>query len=184
MQRITAAHPDHASGPLADLFTAVQGKLGMVPNMMRTMGASPAVLDAYLSFTGALGKGRLSAKLGELIALAVAEANGCDYCLAAHTTIATQLMHLPADTALAARAGHGVDAKTDAALAFARALVATRGQVSAADVQATRDAGYTEGEVGEIIAYTAINIFTNYFNTAAATVVDFPAAEKLAQVAA
>ena len=179
MQRITAVNPETASGSLADLFTTVHGKLGMVPNMMRTMGASPAVLGAYLSFTGALGEGSLSAKLGELIALTVAEANSCDYCLAAHTTITTQLMKVPADTALAARAGVGVDTKADAALAFARALVESRGQVSDADVQAVRAAGYSEGEVGEIIAYTAINIFTNYFNTAAKTVVDFPAAEKL-----
>lgn len=180
MQRIAPIHPDHASSTLAPLFSTVSGKLGMVPNMMRTMGSSPAVLDAYLAFTGVLGNGSLSGRLGELIALAVAEANHCDYCLAAHTTIATQLLKLPAATALAARAGHGIDAKTDAALAFAWVLVAGRGQVSEAQAHAVREAGYTEGEVAEIIVHTALNIFTNYFNTAAATVVDFPAAEPLA----
>jgi alkylhydroperoxidase family enzyme len=104
----------------------------------------------------------------------VAEANACDYCLAAHTTISTQLMRLPASTAVAARIGHGIDAKTDAALAFARELLASRGQVSATDVEALRAVGYSEGEVSEIIAYTCFNIFTNYFNLAVGTVVDFP----------
>jgi AhpD family alkylhydroperoxidase len=92
--RLNALSPDQVTGKTKDLFNTVEGKLGMVPNMMRTMGNSPAVLDAYLSFSGALGAGTLSAKTGELIALTVAQANSCDYCLSAHTYIGANLVKI------------------------------------------------------------------------------------------
>ena len=75
MQRLTALDPETTTGKSKDLFTVIQGKLGMVPNMMRTMGNSPAVLNGYLSFNAALSEGVLGAKLGELIAITVANAN-------------------------------------------------------------------------------------------------------------
>jgi len=87
MQNISALNPDKATGKLKDLFTAIQSKFGMVPNMMRTMGNSPAVLNAYLSFSKALSENSIDAKLGEQIALTVANANGCGYCNAAHSFI-------------------------------------------------------------------------------------------------
>src|SRR5690242_4778064 len=92
MVRLKALNPDDASGKTKEMFNAIQGKLGMVPNMMRTMGNSPAVLEAYLNFSGALGHGSLGAKTGELIALAVAERNSCDYCLSAHSFIGEKLL--------------------------------------------------------------------------------------------
>ena len=179
MERLTPLDPATATGQNIELFAAIHGKLGMVPNMMRTFAQSPAVLGGYLGLSAALGTGQLSAKLGELLALTVAEVNGCDYCLAAHTTIATQLLHVPAEVVREARAGHGADARTTAALTFARALVTRRGQVSDTDMQAVRAAGYSEGEVAEIVAHVALNIFTNYFNLAANTTVDFPIVEAL-----
>ncbi|WP_278019630.1 carboxymuconolactone decarboxylase family protein [Flavobacterium ginsengisoli] len=92
MTRLTALNPEEVTGKTKDLFNAVQAKLGVVPNMMRTMGNSPAVLEGYLNLSGALSHGKLSAKTGELIALAVSESNSCDYCLAAHTFIGEKLV--------------------------------------------------------------------------------------------
>ena len=92
MTRLTALNPEEVTGKTKDLFNAVQAKLGVVPNMMRTMGNSPAVLEGYLNLSGALSHGKLSAKTGELIALTVSESNSCDYCLAAHTFIGEKLI--------------------------------------------------------------------------------------------
>ena len=92
MARLTALNLEEVTGKTKDLFNAVQAKLGVVPNMMRTMGNSPAVLEGYLNLSGALSHGKLSAKTGELIALAVSESNSCDYCLAAHTFIGEKLV--------------------------------------------------------------------------------------------
>ena len=82
------------------------------------------------------------------------------------------------DAAIAdARRASSDDAKGDAALKFASALVVSRGKVSATDFEAVEAAGYGEKEIAEIVANVALNIFTNYFNETAGTVVDFPAIE-------
>ena len=174
MTRLKALNPDEATGKTKELFNGIQSKLGMVPNMMRTMGNSPAVLEGYLNLSGALSKGALGAKVGELIALAVAESNACDYCLSAHTFIGEKLVGIDAQSLTASREGKNTNSKIEAALTFAQALVRKSGSVTDADVQAVKAAGYTEGEVAEIVAHVGYNILTNYFNKAANTQIDFP----------
>ena len=173
MTRLTAINPDEAAGKAKQLLDGVQQKLGLTPNLMRTFANSPAVLEAYLNFSGALGEGLLDAKLREQIALAVAEANSCEYCLSAHTAIG-KMVGLNESDLTKARQAKASDVKTEAALQFAREIVVKRGEVSDADWQAVKDAGYGEGEIAEIIANVALNIFTNYFNHIARTEVDFP----------
>lgn len=177
MTRLKALHPDEASGKSKELFNGIQNKLGMVPNMMRTMGNSSAVLEGYLNLGDALGKGTLGAKMGELIALSVAQSNHCDYCLSAHTFIGGKLVKIEESELSNARNGQSDDPKTAAGLQFTKALVATRGIVSADDVQAVKAAGYTDGEIGELVAHVALNILTNYFNNTAQTEIDFPVVE-------
>jgi uncharacterized peroxidase-related enzyme len=177
MSRLTALNPETTTGKSKELFTAIQGKLGMVPNMMRTMGNSPAVLNGYLAFNGALGESSIGGKLGELIALTVANANSCDYCNAAHSFIGEKLVHIDTNTIADAREGKSADAKIQAALDFSRTIVEKRGLVNDADVDALKNAGYSEAGIAEIIAHVGLNLFTNYFNNAAKVVVDFPAVE-------
>jgi AhpD family alkylhydroperoxidase len=148
----------------------------MTPNMMKTMAQSPAVLEAYLNFSGALAGGTLSGKLREQIALIAAEVNGCGYCASAHTAIG-KMVGLDEAAISSAREGNAINAKDDAALKFARTLIVNRGQTSDADLRAVKEAGFTGGEVGEIVANVALNVFTNYFNETAQTEVDFPAIE-------
>lgn len=180
MQRITALNPDTTTGKSKDLFNAVQTKLGMVPNMMRTMGNSPAVLNGYLSFSGALGESSIGAKLGEQIALTVANENSCDYCNAAHSFISEKLVGIDTATIHAAKEGKASDAKTQTALSFARTLIAKKGKVSEGDINVLKNATFTDAEIAEIIAHTALNIFTNYFNNAVNVEVDFPKVELVA----
>lgn len=183
MTRLKALSPDDASGKTKELFNAIQGKLGMVPNMMRTMGNSSAVLEGYLNLSGALNHGTLGAKTGELIALAVAESNTCDYCLSAHSFIGEKLVGIDVSSLSSAREGKNNNAKTEAALKFAKILVSKRGSVSDADVNTVKAAGYSDGEVGEIIAHVALNIFTNYLNKTAQTHIDFPVVNAFEKVA-
>ena len=123
MTRLTALNPEEVTGKTKDLFNAVQTKLGVVPNMMRTMGNSPAVLEGYLNLSGALSHGKLSAKTGELLALTVSESNSCDYCVAAHTFIGGKLLKVDAQFLQAARTANSDDPKTEAILQFAKKLV-------------------------------------------------------------
>ena len=174
MTRLTALNPDEVTGKTKDLFNAVQGKLGVVPNMMRTMGNSPAVLEGYLNLSGALSHGKLSAKTGELLALTISEKNSCDYCIAAHTFIGGKLLKTDAQVLHDARTGNSTDAKTDAILKFAKALVSKNGLVNNDDVNAVKNAGVSEAEIAETVAHVALNVLTNYFNNTANTELDFP----------
>jgi uncharacterized peroxidase-related enzyme len=178
MSRIDKVDANEATGKARELLDGVKAKLGMTPNMLRAMAASPAVLDAYLQFSGALGKGGLSAKAREQIALTVGQANSCDYCLAAHSAIG-KIVGLSADQIVDARNGRAIDSKTSAALQLARRIVEARGLVSDADLATARSGGLDDAAIAEVVANVALNLFTNYFNHVAATEVDFPPAAEL-----
>ena len=182
MSILTAIDPATAEPKAKALLDGVQKKLGVTPNMMRVLAVNPSVLGAYLGFSGALAGGRLGAKLHEQIALAVAEANGCDYCLAAHSLLGKGAGLAPADL-VSARRGEAADPRAAAALALARKLVANRGAVSRTDVAAAHAASLSDADIVEIIAAVALNIFTNYVNIAADTDIDFPPVGKLPQAA-
>jgi len=173
MSRLPAIQTEAASGKARQLLEAVQAKLKITPNMTRVMANSPAVLEAYLQFSGALAGGALDAKLREQLALEVGEQNSCQYCVSAHTAIG-KMVGLPESEIDSARNASSASPRNTAALKFAQAVVAAKGNVSDADVAAVRAAGFNDGEIAEIIAHVALNIFTNYFNTAAQVEVDFP----------
>ncbi|MGE0480947.1 MAG: carboxymuconolactone decarboxylase family protein [Phycisphaerae bacterium] len=179
MPRLPTVSLESATGPARELFDAVKHKLGGVPNMFRTMANSPAVLKAYLSFSGALAETSLAPKLREQIALAVAGVNHCDYCAAAHTALGKKA-GLGEDETIANRQGRAADPKVEAALRFALAIAERRGEVTDAELSATRAAGYNDAQIAEIVAAVALNLFTNYFNNVAQTEIDFPRARELA----
>lgn len=177
MPRITPVDPASTSGKTKDLLDAVQKKLGLIPNMTRSMAVAPAVLEGYLGLSGALGHGVLDAKTRELIALTVAEANACQYCASAHTAIG-KMVGLKDDQVASARAAKAENPKTAAILGLAHRIVVARGEVTDAEVAKAQAAGITAPELAEIVAHVALNILTNYFNVVAQTPIDFPEVPK------
>lgn len=178
MTRIDPIDPTRATGKAQQLLTGVQSKFGMVPNQLATMANSPAVLDAYLKFSSTLGAGELSNKTREQIALAVGQANGCNYCLSAHSALG-KMVGLTVEQVRDARRATADDAKSAAILTFASQIVEKRGRVSDQDIAVLRDAGVSEAEITEVVANTALNMFTNYFSHVADSDIDFPLAEQL-----
>jgi uncharacterized peroxidase-related enzyme len=178
MSRLSLVDPAQAQGKTHDLLAAVKAQMGRVPNLMKAMANSPAVLEGYLGLSGALGHGALDPKIRERIAIGTAESNGCGYCLAAHSLLG-KLAGLDEEERLANRRGHSHDPRADAALKFARTLLDQRGRVTEADVQEVRAAGFGDAEIAEIIAHVALNVLTNYFNNAVETPIDFPAVAPL-----
>jgi uncharacterized peroxidase-related enzyme len=173
MSRLQPVDPATATGKAKDLLDAVKAKLGIVPNMTRVMASSPVVLESYLAFSGALADGLLDAKTREALALLTAQENHCDYCLSAHTAIG-KMVGLNENQIIASREGNGSSPKTTAALAFAKRVLVTKGEITEADLAAAKAAGISEGEIAEIIAHVALNVFTNYFNVATDVDIDFP----------
>lgn len=173
MQRIQQLLKTRYADEAATLLAAVEHQMGGIPNILATMAHSPAALGAYLGFSGALARGRLPSALREQIALAVAGANRCDYCASVHTALGTRI-RIPADELARNLRGDSADTKTRAALRFSSRIIEDRGDVPDEELAAVRRAGYSEEEIVEIVANTALNIFTNYFNHIAGTEIDFP----------
>lgn len=173
MARLTIPTRDQSPAASQPVLDAVGKQLGVIPNLFRLLGLSTAALEGYSALNGALGK-TLDPKTRERIALAVAQANGCDYCLSAHTYIGGTLLKLDSAELALNRHGQSGDAKANAAVAFARKVTETRGKVSDADVAEVKLAGYSECQVVEIVANVSINVLTNFLNNVAETDIDFP----------
>ena len=105
--------------------------------------------------------------------MTVAQANRCEYCLAAHTALG-KMAGLAKEELEASRRATSANAKTAAALRFAQELVIHRGDIDDASLASVRAAGFTDSEITEIVAHVSLNIFTNYVNIVARTELDFP----------
>ena len=173
MSRIELVNPGAANTDLGPLLQQIHSAFGVVPNMFRAVANSPAALRSMWSAFGALGQGTLGHRLGEQIAVAVADRNDCAYCLAAHTLLG-QKAGATAQEMAAAQSGESNDPRTAAALRFALAVVDKRAHLDDADVASLREAGFGDGEIVEIMAHVALNLFTNYVNVAFQVPVDFP----------
>ena len=125
------------------------------------------------NLSGALAKA-LDVKTRERLAIATAQVNGCDYCLSAHTYLGLNLARLSAEEIALNRNGASSDAKADAAVRFGAKVAQTRGKIAAADLDAVRQAGFTDAQVIEIVAVVAENFLTNLINNVADTDIDFP----------
>jgi uncharacterized peroxidase-related enzyme len=170
----TITDAPEASRPLLE---AVAKQLGSTPNMFRSIALSPQALEGYLGLSGALGKGSLPAATRERIALAVAEINGCNYCLSAHTYLGRKFAKLDDAEITANRSGASNEPKADAAVRFAAKVAIDRGHVTDADFAAVKLAGYTDAQVIEIVQHVALNSWTNFFNEVFKTEIDFPVVE-------
>ncbi len=173
LNRIPAIDPSSAAGTTKQIFDDLQAKLGAVPNLFRVLANAPAALEAYVSFGAALAGGTFDPKVQEQIALTVAESNLCGYCSTAHMFIGgkiglTQQELADATCAVAA------NPKTDAVLKLARSIIVQRAEISDSDLGRARSAGLTDAEIVETVANVVLNIFMNYLDHVARTVVDFP----------
>lgn len=178
MSRLYTQPVSEATGKAAQLFTAIKGAIGKVPNAYAVIGSnSPLALEAALNLDGVLAKSSLSAKEIEIIKLAVSEVSGCDYCLAAHT-LAGKKKGLSREAILAVRRGQPSDeARFDALATFARTLVSTSGTVPAEVVGAVKAAGYTDTQIVDSLLVITSITFTNLLNRVNDTALDFPAAD-------
>ncbi|WP_027796705.1 carboxymuconolactone decarboxylase family protein [Paraburkholderia acidipaludis] len=176
MSRLTAIQPEAATGAAAEIFAKIRKAVGKVPNAYATIGShSPEALGAILGVEAVIAAGTLTKQEVEAIKLAVSEVAGCDYCVAAHT-LAGKFSGLSPEAMKQVRAGEPTgDAKRDALVRYVRVLVTTRGTVPENEVNAIREAGYTERQIIEIALAVASITFTNLVNRVNDTTLDFPA---------
>lgn len=173
MPRIAPIDPTTAAGEAATHLATTRKMFGGTPNLFTTAAHSPTALGAMVSLFAHTGRSALGGKVGEQIAIAIAQANRCGYCLSAHTAIGT--LHGLTPSALdAARQARSSDPRTAALMRLAVAINQARGHIDDATLDAAREAGITDAEIVDVVSHVALNVFTNYLNTVAQTAIDFP----------
>lgn len=173
MSRLAIPTRDDAPAASQPVLDVINQQLGTVPNLFRLLALSPASLAGQTGLAAGLAK-EIDLKTRARIAMAVAQVNGCDYCLSAHTYIGLNLAKIAPDELDRARRGEASDPKADAAVHFARVVTEKRGQVSDAELQAVRDAGFSDGQIVALVGLVIENTFTNFVNNVADTDIDFP----------
>lgn len=178
MSRLNIVTPAKASGATQALYNAIVGAIGVVPNIYQGIGNSPVALEGVLHTDGLLKKGQLSGAEIEAIKLAVSEAYGCSYCLAAHTLLGKKAGLSEADT-IAVRRGTAQQPRLAALVKFVNHALQPQARVSDADLAAIRNAGFNDAQIAEIVQTIAQTVFTNLFNRVHQTELDFPPAPAL-----
>lgn len=165
---------DDADPKVSAVLQKAKAQTGFIPNMYAGMANSPGLLEAYLE-----GYSRFRKDSGftpveqEVVLLTISRANGCEYCIAAHSFIADQVSKVPAAVTEAIRDGRRIpDAKLAVLSEFTGTLVSTRGLPRIAEVQAFLEAGFEERHVLEIILAIAVKTLSNYSNHLLHTPVD------------
>jgi uncharacterized peroxidase-related enzyme len=174
VSRLNVPSLDDAPAGTQRILDNVGAQLGFVPNMFKTIASNPTVLEAVTTLQGTMSR-VLDAKTRHSIALAVSEANGCDYCLAIHTYVSSKFGGMSSEDINLGRAGSSVDPKRAAVARFAKRVVESRGQVSDADLEAVRDAGYTDPQILAIVTVAVQALLTNFINNVNQTDIDIPA---------
>ena len=178
MTRIPMIEIDDAQGETRELLERARSRFGALPNFVKAFASSPSTLAAYLGLQGNLSRGALEPAIAERIALAIGEANECQYCVSAHTAI-SRSVGLDKAEIEAARTGESSDARAQAAVRFAKAVRDNTGELTAAEFADVRAAGFGDAEIVEIIAHVGMNSWNNLFAKAAQVDIDFPKIELL-----
>jgi uncharacterized peroxidase-related enzyme len=172
MSRIAPVVPANTDTKVAATLSQVKSSLGKLPNLFALLANAPVALDGFLSMSKTLSRGRLTARQREILALAIAQENECQYCLSAHTEL-SEAVGLSAIDALKARLGKSDDPFERALTSFAKNIVRQRGLVLDQDLNLARKAGIDDGLMLEIVANVALHTLTNYANRLADTEIDF-----------
>ena len=176
MSRLSVPNLEADTGPSGQIYAQIKKTAGNVPNAYAAVAAhGPAALKSILAADAVLDGGTLSKRDREIIKLVVSAAGGCDYCVAAHSHLAT-LAGVKSDALKQIRDGALTgDAKQDTLIGFVRKLAQSSGTVSDGDFAAIKAAGYSDAQLVEISLAFATIIFTNVFNRINDTDIDFPA---------
>lgn len=151
---------------------AARKRMGFVTTLNGVMAESPELLAGYNALADLFGRSSLPVRAKHAVLMTVSVENNCEYCVAAHSTMALRSKVSPA-VVEALRAGKPLDDPAlEAARRFTRSMVAGRGWVDDAEVQVFLDAGYSRRHVMDIILGVGMKTLSNYTNHIAHTPLD------------
>lgn len=175
LPHLTAEQADPAT---RGLFAQVAKGLGMVPNLYATVAHAPAAFRGMLAFQGELQHGELKPRELELVALHLAQLNGCGYCLSAHQVLGP-MAGLSATEIDRARGGVAETPREQAILDFVGHLVRSGGSSAADEVAVLRRHGMKNAEIIELLAHYGLLSFMTAIGVIFRPVIDFPVAPRI-----
>lgn len=173
MSKLSVHTKESAPSESRPLMEAVEKKFGFLPNLMKVLAGSPISIQAYLQLSQLVEESSFSPREQQLILLAVSQENQCEYCVAAHGTIARNMVKVPAAEVEQVKSGqHLDDKKADALVTFAKELVKSRGFVGDNVIATFLSQGFEQRHVLEVIVAIAMKTISNYSNHIAHTPID------------
>jgi uncharacterized peroxidase-related enzyme len=163
---------DTAPPAARNMLLGIQKAFGFVPNMLGTMAAAPAVLEAYQTVGGLFDKTSLSVEERQVVMLTTSAENGCEYCVSVHTALSA-MQKVPDDVVRSIRDGATIaNPRLEALRQFTAAVVASRGHPAASTLVAIEQAGFSKAQVLEVVLGAGIKTIANYINHVAQTPLD------------
>lgn len=160
--------PDEARPVLA----AAKKRMGFVTTLNGVMAESPELLVGYNALAEQFGRSSLSLAAKQVVTITASVENGCEYCVAAHSTMALRA-RVPAEVVSALRAGEPLaDPALEAVRRLTRAIVARRGWVDDAEIESFLAAGHTRRQVFDVVLGVGMKTLSNYTNHIAHTPLD------------
>lgn len=164
--------PETAPEGSRETMKAVSESMGFLPNLYGVFAESPSVIKAYTAITQLLNRSSFNIEEQQLMLLTISAANGCEYCVAAHTMVG-KMVQLDDTIIEAIRTGVPIpDAKLARLNAFTKSVVENRGWVSAEEIDAFIDAGFTKAQVLEVVLAVSLKTLSNYVNHFSETPLD------------
>lgn len=155
-----------------EILEKVKTNNGFLPNLMGVFAESPEILEAYLTLSSLVDQTTLTPTERQIALIGASISNGCDYCVAAHSTISA-MQKLPNDIIQALRENRPIaDAKLETFRKFVQAVTDGRGAVSETEINAFLEARYTKQNILEVILVVGMKTLSNYTNHIAETPLD------------
>ena len=175
MSKFTLVTPETADNIAAPVLEQLKGKFGRLPNFFGALGIDGASLTSFLALQEKLNaQTKFTAREQELLALAVANFNGCHYCVSAHTFTAKRMAGLTAEECVTAQKGESNDPREKMLMTLAVAIVKDHGQLADSLVEEAKGLGFTEADIVQISLLATLNSFTNWLNNIVDPEIDFP----------
>lgn len=170
MSRLTIQSVESAAADAQDRLRTAQKNSGFLPNLLGVLANAPTALETYQTVSAINARNGLTPTEREVIQITAATRNGCNFCLAGHTALAYKKLQLPEELVNALRDTKALsDPKLNTLARFTLAVIENKGRVSDKDLAAFKEAGYTEGNVLEVVLGVSLATLCNYANNLAQT---------------
>lgn len=156
---------EDVAAEVRELWDKPLEKLGFVPNVLRSMALRPGHLLTWWAYIQELmtGESGLTKAQREMIAVVVSAQNRCHYCVVSHSAALRKLTGNPtfADQIATNYRYASLEPNERAMLDYALKLTVDSAACAEEDVDALREAGWSDEDILDIAQVAAMFNFTN-----------------------